>query len=282
MNAISMKTKWSVAAALVALVLVASGCQKLKARDHLNKGVQSFKSAKYAEAVEHFEKAIELDPEFTTARGYLATAYMSQYIPGAESPENQQNAEAAENNFLKVLEQEEDNTHAISSLASLHYSQAQGTLSADEKRAKLEEARKWYERLAQTDPNSKEAFYSLGVISWANWYPRLMEARAKLGMQPEEPGPLKDKKVREELREQWMPTIESGVNNLQKALEIDPEYVDAMAYMNLLIRERADLAATKEEYKKDIETAENWVQKALDTRKILAERLAQKGIQAAE
>jgi lysyl-tRNA synthetase class I len=55
-------------------------------------------------------------------------------------------------------------------------------------------------------------------------------------------------------------------------LDIDKENDDAMAYMNLLIRERADLADTSEDYKKQIEVADNWLQKALDTKKVKAER----------
>ncbi|HYO79989.1 MAG TPA: hypothetical protein VES20_01200 [Bryobacteraceae bacterium] len=102
-----------------------------------------------------------------------------------------------------------------------------------------------------------------------------MEARNKLGMKPEDPGPVKDKKVKEELKAQWLDTVNQGIQNLEKALSIDPEYDEAMAYMNLLIRERADLAETPEQYKKDIEVADNWVQKALDTKKIKAERAAQ-------
>ena len=35
-----------------------------------------------------------------------------------------------------------------------------------------------------------------------------------------------------------------------------------MAYMNLLIRERADLADSPDEYKKDVEVADGWVQKS--------------------
>ena len=42
--------------------LLSTGCEKLKARDHLNKGVQAFKSAKYTQAVEHFKEAVQLDP----------------------------------------------------------------------------------------------------------------------------------------------------------------------------------------------------------------------------
>lgn len=275
MNATS--AKFAVAAFAATSLLFSTGCEKLKSRDHLNKGVAAFKASKFPDAVEHFKQAIELDPSSTNARTYLATAYMSQYIPGADSPENLQNAKLAHENFMKVLEQAPGDTIALASLASLHYSEAQGTPALDAKLAKLDEARGWYEKLAQADPNNKEAFYSLGVISWAKWYPRLMEARAKLGMKPEDPGPIKDTKVRAELKSTYGPMVEDGLQNLQRALEIDPKYDDAMAYMNLLIRERADLADTPEQYKKDIETADNWVQKALETKKIKAEEAAKKG-----
>src|SRR4051794_22641641 len=100
-------------ASIGTLALLSTGCEKLRARDNLNKGVQAFKTAKYNQAVEHFKKAVELDPDFPTARLYLATAYMSQYIPGADSAENMQNAKAAEGEFLKVLEKDPSNTLAI-------------------------------------------------------------------------------------------------------------------------------------------------------------------------
>lgn len=267
-------------AGVAVLALVSTGCEKLRARDQLNKGVQAFKNAKYNNAVDHFKQAVDLDPEFPTARLYLATAYMSQYIPGADSPDNLNNAKAAKEEFQRVLDKDPKNTIALASLASLHYNEAQGNQPLDQKLAKLEEAREWYERLAKVDPSNKEAYYSLGVITWAKWYPELMAARNKLGMKPEDPGPLKDKKLKEELKAKWLPTINQGVENLKKSLEIDKEYDDAMAYMNLLIRERADLADTKEEYTKDIEDADNWVQRALETKKIKAERVTNKGIHA--
>jgi len=62
---------------VAALALLASSCQKLKSRDQLNKGVQAFKNAQYADAVESFKTAVELDPNFPTARLYLATATCS-------------------------------------------------------------------------------------------------------------------------------------------------------------------------------------------------------------
>ena len=270
-----MKRNFAVVLALLAtLVLggVSAGCKKLEARDNLNKGVQAFKNAKYSEAVDFFKTALELDPEYPTARLYLATAYMSQYIPGAESPENLAHAKNAMAEFEKVLEGDPQNATAVESIASLYYLQAQGTQKLEDKMARLEDARKWYQRLTEVEPTKKEAWYSLGVIAWARWYPVWMEARTKAGMKPEQPGPLKDKKDREELRAKYEEMINKGVANLEKSLEIDPEYDDAMAYMNLLIRERADLADSADGYKKDIDAADGWMQKALETRKIKAER----------
>jgi tetratricopeptide (TPR) repeat protein len=247
--------------AVAALAFLATGCQKLKARDQLNKGVQAFKNAQYATAVDHFKTAVELDPTFPTARLYLATAYVNQYIPGAESPENVQMAKAAYDEFSKVLEQEPNNSVAIASIASLYLNQK-----------KWEEAKQWYQKLIAVEPNNKEAYYSMGFIAWSKWYPIYGSARARLGMKPEDPGPIKDKKVKEELKTKYQPEVDEGLANLQKALALDPEYDDAMAYVNLLTRERADLVDTPEEYKKQIDIADNWIQKALAAKKAKAER----------
>ena len=49
------------------------------------------------------QKAVQLDPTFPTTHTYLAIAYMSQYIPGAISPENVHMAESALKEFNEVL-----------------------------------------------------------------------------------------------------------------------------------------------------------------------------------
>ncbi len=247
-------------------MLLAAGCTQLKARNELNKGVQAFKSAQYPDAVESFKKAVEYDPNFSTARLYLATAYMQQYIPGADSPENNQMAQAAHDQFMKVLDQNPNDKVAIASIASLYLNQK-----------KWDDAQKWYEKLAAVDPSNKDAYYSLGFIAWSRWYPAYGTARANLGMKQEDPGPIKDKKVKDELKAKFGPVIDYGLQSLDKALQIDPEYDDAMAYENLLIRERADLMESKPEYEQQVKIADDWVQKALATKKAKAEKKAASG-----
>jgi len=260
-----MMRKWTVVFGVALAALLSTGCSKLQSRDKLNKGVQAFKNAQYAEAVESFKKAVELDPTFPTARLYLATAYMQQYIPGADSPENNQMAQAAHDQFMKVLEQDPKDKVALASIASLFLNQK-----------KWDEAQQWYEKLISIDPNNKEAHYSLGFIAWSKWYPAYGTARANLGMRQEDPGPIKDKKVRDELKAQYGPVIDAGLASLDKALQIDPDYDDAMAYENLLIRERADLMDSKADYEAQIKIADGWIEKNLATKKKKAEEKSKK------
>ena len=251
------------AAATSVLLLIGAGCQQLKARDRVNKGVQAFKAAKYAEAVDHFQAATEIDPTFDTARLYLATAFYQQYIPGAESPENLEMANKARTEYSKVLERDKNNSLALASIASLYFHQK-----------KWDEAEQWNKRLLEADPKNKEGYYTLGVIAWTRSFSRRMEARAKLGMKPEDPGPIKDAKVREALRADLLPIVNTGIENLQKAIAVNAEYDDAMAYMNLLHRERADMQNDVAEYKKDVASADSWVEKTMEVKKIKQERAA--------
>jgi TonB family protein len=250
-------------AALFALISTAVLAQD--AREVLNQGIAAFKNANYQQAVELFQQAVSLDPNAVNPHLYLGTSYMSMWIPGAASPENAVLARSAETEFRRVLELDGNNEVAFASMASLAFHEA-AALPVGEKLNKLNDALDLYRSLASLDPMNKEAYYSMGVIAWSKWYPALMTARASLGMKPEDPGPLTGP-VQQQLKIQYSSIIEDGIANLERALQLDPNYSDAMAYMNLLVRERADLRDAKAEYAADVATADAWMQKVLDTKK---------------
>ncbi len=237
--------------------LMAQNSQPADWRSWVNRGVQAFKNAQYGEATADFQKAVDLNPGEIAPHLYLATAWMQQFIPGAESPENLAIAQKADAEFRIALAQDLNNRVALASLGSLNLNQR-----------KWDEARDWYRRLVAADPNNAAAYYSMGFIAWSKWYPAYAKARAQIGMKPEDPGPIADAAVRTSLRSQFWPVLDEGIRTLDKALELNPQYDDAMAYMNLFIRERADLRDTKEEYTRDIADADQWVQKTLATKKM--------------
>jgi len=248
----------------VGLVLLsASGCNKLRARDQLNKGVASYKNAKYEEAIDHFQQAVSLDNSLIVARLYLATAYAQQYIPGVEAEDNIHMGEQAIEQYKKVLEAKPGKESSINSEKGIAYIYLN--------MHKFEDAKTYYRNATSVDPNDPEPYYSVGVIDWTQTYQPRMEERAKLGLKPEEP--LKDKKVCAELKEKNSANIQDGIDNLNKALQLRPDYDDAMAYMNLMYRERADVECEDPAARAaDLKTADEWVDKTMATKKAKAEK----------
>jgi tetratricopeptide (TPR) repeat protein len=256
-------TTATAAVSLAAAVLLSSGCAKLKARDNLNDGVNDFKSGNYSSAADHFKTAIALDPTFQVARLYLATAYVQQYIPGTETAENKKYATAAMDEFQTVLKDEPKNLLAVQSMASLYYNMKD-----------FANAKEWNKKVVELDPKNKEAYYTLGVIAWTEFLPPDREARNNEKMKPEDPAPLKDAKEREALKAKFWQPLTDGIEYERKALEVDPEYINALSYMNLLYRYRADLQDSKDGAAADVKEADNWMEKALTTQKAVAARKA--------
>jgi tetratricopeptide (TPR) repeat protein len=243
-----------------AMLLTTMGCSKLRARDQLNKGVQSYKNAKYEEAIEHFRQAVDLDPTLINARLYLATAFAQQYIPGVEDPANLKFAEQAIDQYKAVLNADPKNANSVKGIAYLYLQMK-----------RFNDAKEYYRKATELDPNDPEPYYSVAVIDWTQTYQPRMEERAKLGLKPEEP--LKDKKVCASLKEKNSANIQEGIDNLTKALQIRPDYDDAMAYMNLMYRERADVQCEDPASRAaDLKTADDWVDKTLAVKKAKAEK----------
>ena len=266
------------ATSAVALTAILSlGCEKqinfFKARNELNHGVRAFASADYAGAAERFEAALELDPELADAKTYGAYAYMMQFIPGGTSPENMAMADKAISGFNEVLAEKPNDKLATTLLASLYFNMNEFEKAEEwhRKRIKILEDEAAADPEAEIDPAAAESYYTIGVIKWTQSYEPRLEARANLGMKPEDPGPISDEEVRQELAQEAVPAIEEGLEALNRALEINPDYADAMAYLNLLNRERADFAESQEEYEQYLAKADDWVQKTLATKKRLAE-----------
>src|SRR5437588_304519 len=186
-NAMKNSLRLLAVVAIAAAMLFAAGCNKLRAGDELNKGVQSYKNSKYEEAIDHFQQAVSLDPGLLNARLYLATAFAQQYIPGADTPDNNKMAEQAIDQYKEVLKRDPKNINSVKGIAYLY--------------------------------------------------------------------------------------IQDGITALNKALQLRPDYDDAMAYMNLLYREKADLECTDPAARAaDLKTADDWVDKTMAIKKLKAEK----------
>ena len=238
------------AAALLALVVFAagfSGCDKLKARDLLNKGVGAFKNGQYDAAVEDFKQAKDLDPSLLNARLYLATAYASQYIPGAPSEQNKNIGKQAIAEFKEILQTDPDNLSAIDGIGSILFQMA-GT-PFDPKL--FEESKSYQQKHIQQKPEDPEPYYWIGVIDWTLAFRANAEMRKdynekNIRKQVKDTDPLPPA-IRGDYLAKYGSLIDEGVADLQKAISIRPDYDDAMAYLNLLYRRKADTVESADE-----------------------------------
>lgn len=251
----------------IALALLATtGCSKLSARDQLNKGVQSYKNARYEEAIHHFQDACNLDPSLLNARIYLATAYAQQYVPGAETPENKRFAGQAIDEYKKVLAVDPANINSVKGIAYLYLQEKDFDL-----------AKQYYNKAVQIDPNDPESYYSVAFIDWTKAYKFRQEERNKLAMKPTDL--LKDKKTCELVKTHNSADVEEGIGLLSKALQLRQDYDDAMAYLNLMYRERADYECDNADARNaDLKTADSWVDKNLAVKKEKANKTTPGGI----
>src|SRR5215510_14724334 len=236
-----------VCVALVFLVSGVSGCNKLKARDDLNKGVGAFKNGQYDTAIEFFKQARDLDPALMNARLYLATAYASQYIPGAPSDANMKLGTQAVTEFKDVLSIDPKNLSAIDGIGSIIFQMAGQPYDPK----KFEESKSYHQKHIELKPTDPEPYYWVGVIDWTLAYRANNEMRAEynknnIKKQVKDLDPLPPA-VRTEYTAKYGSMVDEGIAALQKAIQLRPDYDDAMAYLNLLFLRKADMVESADE-----------------------------------
>jgi tetratricopeptide (TPR) repeat protein len=230
---------------------------QLKARDQLNQGVQAYKSARYDEALEHFQQAVMLDGKLNVARLYLATAYTSQYIPGVDTPDNIRMAEAAIEQYKVVLETDPQDRYSVKGIAYLQM-----------QRKKFDEAREYYLKAIAADPDDAENYYSAGVVDWTMAYKDSADRKSQKGLKTDDDmqGNRNAALCREikAANESW---IDEGIRMMQAAIDRRAGYDDAMIYLNLLYRRKADIACGDQQGRAEfLRLADEWSDKAMGVR----------------
>ena len=91
-------------AVLALLLPLLAGCQKIQARMELKKGNELYRDEIYKEALEQFQKGLEIDPTATFAWRSVGLSAMALFRPGVDDPENQKYADIAVDAFKKYLQ----------------------------------------------------------------------------------------------------------------------------------------------------------------------------------
>lgn len=224
---------------------------KAAARAELNAGVQAFRQGNYEEAIDHYNHAVYLDAELTIAHQRLATAYTQMFLPGLDTPENAAWATRALKEYSKVLQSKPSDVAAL-----------KGTAYLNIQLKNFDQAKENYKKAIAVDPSDPELFFNAGVADWSMADRDMAAEKAKLNEESGDelflaPGCL-------DARKAALANIDDGVAMLTKAISLRENYDDAMAYMDLLYRLRADLeCGDREAHSSDLKKADEWTDQAM-------------------
>jgi tetratricopeptide (TPR) repeat protein len=246
-----------------------AAAQRMDARKWLNEGVQAYREGQIDQAIVDFQNAKKLDPSLVNAQLYLATARSAQYIPGDPSPENAQHGDQALQEFRSILGAHPDNLSAIDGAGSILYNLA-GTPFDPEK---MEESKSYHQKHIELRPGDPEPYYWVGVIDWSLAFRGNGDMRAdfnKIAKKPVKNTDPTPPALAAQFRQKYGGIVDEGIANMNKAMDLRPDYDDAMAYLNLLYRQKADMELTVAEQELDVKIADDLVDqvKAIKKRKM--------------
>ena len=235
-----MKTKLCLSLALTLSLLVLTGCQQVQARMAIRDANDAYSKEDYAAALRHYTRARQIDPQgFPDLDRMIGYSRIGLYVPDDKYAQNEQNASLAVAELRKYLRKRPDDTIAREALINLYLNSNRITEAINyfrdylkthpadvdavrsiatlyAKQGNFNESLNWYEKITLLDAKNAEAFYIYGVVCW--------EKVAK--------NPPADPAER-------LAIIEKGRAALNRAMQLREEYLEAIAYQNLLYRQQA-------------------------------------------
>ena len=251
-------------------------CSNFRARMEVKEGNDLYAAKKYDEAIVKYKSALEKAPSLYQVHLNIGLSYMGLYVPGSTHPKDIQYADEAIKSFREYLKHDPDNESVNGYLVQMY-------LNADRKEdaityfedylnknpndtaimqklaflyaqsGKFEEALRWYRQRAAVEPTNAEAYYVIGVICWEKSY-----------------------KFPDTTPEERDRLVKIGMENLEKAIKINPNYADAYLYLNLMYREKAKTISLDpenvplervDEYNSLLQKAKELLDKAMELRK---------------
>lgn len=261
-------------AAAVTLILfsvaLTSGCNKLKSKQEIKKGNDFFKAAQYQTALAAYQEALRLDPGEKKLHKNIGLAYMGLYQPGSKHPKDLEYASKAMEHLTEYLKAYPNDRKAREFLVSLY-------LTTE----RFDDAIAFYQKMVEEDPKDTKAMQSLAQMYFKKgdvnnavaWLKKRLaaettpEAKAEvyyfIGVQAWDRSynfPDIDPVQRTHI-------VDEGLDALNKALQIKPDYFEALSYINLLYREKAKIETDPVKKQEYVDTANKYLQQALELRK---------------
>jgi TonB family protein len=170
-----------------------------------------------------------------------------QYSPGDPTKENLKLANEAYADLKSHLEIDPNDAATVEKLGILLFQMAGTPFDP----TKFEESKKYYKRQIALLPNDPDPYFMVGCIDWtladrANNQMRLDYNKQHLSS-PVRGSDALPSSLRIDYASRYASMVNEGIENVEKALSLSPDDRDALAFLNLLLRRKADMAESEPE-----------------------------------
>jgi len=253
------QAKRSLLALAVLSTALTSGCgfvNNLRAKNELNEGARAYKGRQYAEAQQHFERALELNSDQKIALFFRARSIHSQYKPGVEQEANVAKAREAITAYQEYLKIDPESDEAYNAIVYLlrAIKDEQQEREWLVQRANLESAPKDKRSQAYTVLASKQWQCSYNITEQKENMQTVMKENRAI-IEYKKPKNQKD-------YDEAVKCVTEGLQLAEKSVSLDSNSEQAWSYMTNLYLEMIKLAkmdnntAKAEEYQKKADAAQ--------------------------
>jgi tetratricopeptide (TPR) repeat protein len=252
---------WLLGALFLAATL--SGCASLNEHIAMKDAAKAYKSGHFEEAAKDYEQALAINPSRAENWKYLAFCYWSLVTPGSMQKKDQDYTQKALNAFQKYLDIVGKDDQVQDYIINLYINQ---NLLAD--------GIKYYEKALQKDPTDPRIMQILATMygKMGNFPKSLEYSKKKAELTPNDPagylfiGALcwQRSYQKQDPDAERSQIVDEGVAALQKALQLDPKNFTGHLYMNLLYRQKSELAKNAADQEKNRQKKKELLQQADD------------------
>jgi tetratricopeptide (TPR) repeat protein len=243
----------------------------------MKEGNQAYNTKQYITAVESYKRVVERDPSYKDAWVNLGLSYLALYQPGSthekdigysqeaikafqEALKLDPESEKLKNYLVETAQKSNNNEVAIQYFEAEHQRHPDDIKTISlignlySKIGDLDKAIEWFQKRLDLEPENPEALYTLGVNCWARSYNHMdldLEQRFKV--------------------------LDRGLAALDKAVQIKPDYADAFAYKNLILRQKAAFDPSPEMRLQYTQQADEFLKKTMELRNAQKQQEQQAG-----
>lgn len=242
-------------------VLSLSACNYFEARVSADQGYRSYLNKQFAEAITHYNHAMQMSPANSEIRRNLGYAHLGAAKEATLTAETDRHYRLAIENLSKVLAENPDDKELAGVM-----------LDAWTQADRLDDAARFYQARAAASPQNVETLRLLGMIELrrGNYQAALDTYETRNKLRPNDMQLYASKAI---LCWEWLRS--GGLSDpaqalrvadlgLDAALEVDrkdPKHPSALVYAGLLLRERATRQVNQNDAQKDLLAAQRYLEK---------------------